>query len=60
MSLLFKFNRETYHPDNRLDMYDLLVRLTDAEERISQLEAHRDLFHRLWLQSRLYRLSVAL
>lgn len=46
MTLLFKFNRETYHPDNRLAMYDLLVRLTDSEERVKQLEAHRDLLQR--------------
>lgn len=46
MSLIFKYNKDTYHPDNRLAMYDLLYRLTDAEERIMQLEAQRDILQR--------------
>lgn len=27
-------------------MWDLLIRLTDAEERVKQLEAHRDILQR--------------
>ena len=44
--LLYKYKGSIYDPNNRLAMYDLLYRLTDAEQRVRELEAHRDLLQR--------------
>jgi len=44
--LQYKYRGEEYDPNNRLAMYDLLYRLTDAEQRVKELEAHRDLLQR--------------
>ena len=46
MTLQYKYKGNIYSPDNHLAMYDLLYKLTDAEQRIKELEAHRDKLQR--------------
>ena len=44
--LQYKYKGSIYDPNNRLAMYDLLYQLTNAEQRVKELEAHRDLLQR--------------
>ena len=46
MILRYKHKGSVYNPNSDLAMYDLLYKLTDAEQRIRELEAHRDLLQR--------------
>lgn len=47
MSLLFKFDREKYNPNNSLDMYDLVVKLQDSEVKLQRVtEEYKRLYKR--------------
>ena len=47
MSLLFKFDREKYNPNNSLDMYDLVVKLQDREVKLQRVtEEYKRLYKR--------------
>lgn len=37
--LQYRYKGSEYDPNNRLAMYDLLYQLTDAEQRVKELEA---------------------
>ena len=47
MSLLFKFDREKYNPNNSLDMYDLIVKLQDSQVKLQRVtEEYKRLYKR--------------
>ena len=47
MSLLFKFDREKYNPNNSLDMYDLMVKLQDSQVKLERVtEEYKRLYKR--------------
>ena len=45
MSLLFKYNKETYNPNNNEDTYNLLRKLNMTEEKLGRV---REEYNRLY------------
>lgn len=50
MSLQFRFNKDTYHPDNRLDMYDLIVKNQGLEVKLQCVTEEYKRLYKRYLQ----------
>jgi len=52
MSLIFKFDRETYNPNNKLDMYDLMVKAQQAELKLQRVTEEYNRLYKRYLALR--------